>query len=50
MLPRDTVRRLIEEVRDLHRQNEELRALLVELEPHFGAARRQLEAMLAALS
>jgi hypothetical protein len=33
----------------LHRQRDELRAVLVELEPHFGAARKRLQAMLAAL-
>ena len=49
MLSADTVRGLIDEERDLHRQREDLRSLLVELEPHFGAARKQLQAVLAAL-
>ena len=49
-LPADTVRRLIDEVRELHRQRDELRTLLVQLEPHFGAARKQLAAMLSVVS
>lgn len=49
-MPPDTVRRLVDEVRDLRRQREELRAPLVQLEPHLGATRKQLQPMLVVLS